>query len=92
MKFAALSPDDKKQDLWYTFIVRGLPDMADEYSRDFSALNKKEAGVAERQELRQATFWGAIPQNQKKKKKNAVFIKQQLLEHNRYLHALNTEE
>ena len=58
MKFDDLSPEDKKKIFGYTFIVRTLPEMSDEEIRGiFQRLNKNVTAL-NRQELRQATYWG----------------------------------
>lgn len=62
MRFDDLSGDDKKKIFAYTFIVRLLPDMSDEDIRGiFQRLNKNVVAL-NKQELRQATYWGPFIQ------------------------------
>jgi hypothetical protein len=58
MFFDDLSPDEKKQIYQYNFIVRQLPDMEDVKLREiFQRLNRNVVSL-NKQELRQATYWG----------------------------------
>lgn len=58
MAFDDLSGEDKKKIFSYTFIVRILPEMSDDEIRGiFQRLNKNVVAL-NKQELRQATYWG----------------------------------
>lgn len=60
MYFDDLSSADKKRFRQYDFIVRQLPEMDDEKLRTiFQRLNKNVAAL-NKQELRQATYWGSF--------------------------------
>ncbi|WP_415887697.1 DUF262 domain-containing protein [Neptuniibacter sp. QD37_6] len=62
MRFDDLSGDDKKKIFGYTFIVRLLPEMSDDSIRAiFQRLNKNVVAL-NKQELRQATYWGGFIQ------------------------------
>lgn len=62
MRFDDLSGDDKKKIFGYTFIVRILPEMSDDAIRGiFQRLNKNVVAL-NKQELRQATYWGPFIQ------------------------------
>jgi hypothetical protein len=62
MKFDDLSAEAKKRVFGYTFIVRMLPEMSDTDIRGiFQRLNKNVVAL-NRQELRQATYWGPFIQ------------------------------
>jgi len=58
MSFDDLTPDEKKQIYKYDFVVRQLPDMEDIKVREiFQRLNRNVVSL-NKQELRQATYWG----------------------------------
>lgn len=58
MSFDDLTPDEKKQIYKYDFVVRQLPDMEDVKVREiFQRLNRNVVSL-NKQELRQATYWG----------------------------------
>ncbi len=58
MAFDDLSGENKKKIFGYTFIVRILPEMSDDAIRGiFQRLNKNVVAL-NKQELRQATYWG----------------------------------
>ncbi|BDT95935.1 hypothetical protein IFM12275_59110 [Nocardia sputorum] len=58
LKFDQLNPDHKKLIWGYKFLVRTLPEMPQEEIRDiFARLNRNNV-VLNKQELRQATYWG----------------------------------
>lgn len=58
MYFDDLKPEDRKKIRQYNFIVRQLPEMDDGQIREiFQRLNKNVAAL-NKQELRQATYWG----------------------------------
>lgn len=58
MSFDDLTPDEKKQIYQYDFVVRQLPDMEDVQLREiFQRLNRNVVSL-NKQELRQATYWG----------------------------------
>tara|TARA_Y100000296_G_scaffold85988_1_gene124253 strand:- start:3050 stop:4159 length:1110 start_codon:yes stop_codon:yes gene_type:complete len=62
MEFDDLSGEDKRKIFGYTFIVRLLPDMSDDSIRAiFQRLNKNVVAL-NKQELRQATYWGPFIQ------------------------------
>lgn len=62
MTFDDLPGEDKKKIFGYTFIVRILPEMSDEAIRGiFQRLNKNVVAL-NKQELRQATYWGPFIQ------------------------------
>lgn len=62
MSFDDLSGEDKKKIFGYTFIVRILPEMSDDSIRGiFQRLNKNVVAL-NKQELRQATYWGPFIQ------------------------------
>ncbi|WP_421810156.1 DUF262 domain-containing protein [Flagellimonas sp.] len=58
MYFEDLSADQKKELFKYNFVIRILPDVADTKLREiFQRLNKNTVAL-NKQELRQATYWG----------------------------------
>lgn len=58
MYFDDLTPEEKKQIYQYDFVVRQLPDMDDAKLREiFQRLNRNVLSL-NKQELRQATYWG----------------------------------
>lgn len=60
MYFDDLRSEDKKQIYQYDFVVRQLPDMDDTQLREiFQRLNRNVVAL-NKQELRQATYWGAF--------------------------------